>query len=572
MSDVLARARSKLRRAARRLGLVLLAGGSGLALAGADPQPAARTLASVDGEAITLDDFLLALDSLHGGTAEEAARPRQDPQQLLERLITVKVVAREAREIGFDSREDFVEELEAFRRNTLIDLTLRDRAGQVGKPAPDAVERRYRIAAGEAKVDALHFAKLGDAEAFVSRVTQEGAAFDEVVEEYVRDGRAEGGPGTEFIPLGEVVPAVAGTILDLEPGEIGRPVPLEAGATVVRLVELRVRDDPEARRSAERDVLEAARLKALGAYVDELKGQYARVNQDLLEELDLDVTGEALAALRQDGRAVVEIQGGTPITVGELTVEAGSSFFHGVEKAAREGKLGERMHEALHELILRRVVPLEGRRLGIDGGAEFLGAVRAFEEERLFNAAVRSVVMPEVRVDEAAVLEYYDEHAGEYPGPALVRLDSMAFADREAAERALDRLRRGADWGWTLEHAAGRAQTGPSALIDFRLQRAVDLLPQDLRSDVERAAPGEFLLYAPGGGPAYVLAVLEKPPREPRELSEVRGSIVARLREERARAVLEEWTGQLREASDVRVLVSPSELASLVADARGSGK
>jgi hypothetical protein len=180
------------------------------------------------------------------------------------------------------------------------------------------------------------------------------------------------------------------------------------------------------------------------------------------------------------------------------------------------------------------------------------------------------VVLPEVRIDEADVARYYEEHKQDYPGPELVRLESMAFVERSAAEQALDRLRRGADWQWTLEHAGGQVEgDARERLIEFRALRAVEWLPPSLQDELRAAPAGAYLLHAPPEGPTYVVSVVAKPPRAPLPLDEVRGAITAKLQEERSRVALDEWVAKLRAASAVEIRVGAQALQALVDAERG---
>ncbi len=102
-----------------------------------------RALATVNGDAVTLESFLLELASIHEGEeAKEGKRPRQAPWALLDRLITARLVVQEARNIGLDASPEIKREMEAFRLETLERLLLERQVREIRKADPAAVERR----------------------------------------------------------------------------------------------------------------------------------------------------------------------------------------------------------------------------------------------------------------------------------------------------------------------------------------------------------------------------------------------------------------------------------------------
>lgn len=553
--------------------LLLVAGGPRATTPPPAAPPGTTVLARVNGEAITLDDFLRTLASVHTGMEPEGLqRPQQDPQALFERLITVKLVAQEARKMGLDELPAFRAEAVAFRRTTLADMALQRTAELVAGPDPQLVERRHKTLAGEAKLDSVLFEHEQAAQAFVARIGA-GEPFDKVVEELVAAGRASGGLATGYTSLDTVVPDVLHAVLALGPGETSAPIPVEGGFTVVRLIDLRLREAADARRRAEREALEAARLRAIRRRVDELRKKYARVDEKLLEALDFEAREPGLPALRADTRPVVAIEGGEPIRVADLAAALDRRLFHGADRAAESRQLNQRKHEVLDDLIVNRVAVVEATRLGVDRSKEFRAVLREFEEGALFRAAVGRVILPEIRVEEAEIARYYEEHRSDYLAPETMRVESLAFSERRDAEQALDRLRRGADWQWTREHAPGQvpAEAAAGVMVLGGGAVAITALPAEVQEIVRGAASGEYRLYAPERGPSYVLWIREVAPRQPLELGAVGPRIEATLREERAQAALAEWVSRLREASHVRVLVSQQDLERFLRQRRGGG-
>ena len=153
----------------------------------------------------------------------------------------------------------------------------------------------------------------------------------------------------------------------------------------------------------------------------------------------------------------------------------------------------------------------------------------------------------------------------DFTSPEMLRVESLAFTDAGAAERALGRLRAGADLAWLRANAEGRADDGavPEALrFDGRLLTR-DSLPAEVQRSLEGATPGDFRLFTEGSGRAHVLAVRDSVPARPAPLDEVRMEVARKVFDEKRNQVMDEWTAKLRQASEVEIFATSEELREL---------
>ncbi len=524
-----------------------------------------RALATVNGDAVTLESFLLELASIHEGEeAKEGKRPRQAPWALLDRLITARLVVQEARNIGLDASPEIKREMEAFRLETLERLLLERQVREIRKADPAAVERRYRALVGEARVLSVLVMEVAAAEELDARL-RAGAAFETAILPVVAAGKAKKGE-IETVKLVETVPAVAEAVAALRPGEATRPIQVEGGFTLVKLVDLHVPEDAAARAKAEEDALGARRLETIGRFTDDLERRYAKVDRKLVDSLDFEAKQPGFEVLKKDRRVVAEISGGPPITVADLALGLERRFFHGTGRAAERKRINSKKPEALHELLVRTTTVLEARRLGLDRTGELRSAVSAHEEALLFDAFVKKVIRPEIRLDDGARRKFYADHAADYTTPETMRIESLVFGERGAAEDALAKLRSGADFRWTRQNAPGQLDPKHREdLLELTGSPVVTAeLPENVRKALAGARSGDFRLCADASGPTYVLRVREVFPPKPRSFERVREEVAALLLAEKMKEALDDWARKLRTASEVRVHVTPETLDRLV--------
>ncbi|MDW7712628.1 MAG: hypothetical protein SCH98_19355, partial [Deferrisomatales bacterium] len=127
-------------------------------------------LAEVGGEPITLDELWRTLRPAPeaGGERDDlvgAAARAREPMKLLERLIDIRLVVREAHEIGLHELPEVREYVEAFGRRTLREHLAEHRLRSV--EADEAVvERLYREATREWRLRGVVFPEEADARAF----------------------------------------------------------------------------------------------------------------------------------------------------------------------------------------------------------------------------------------------------------------------------------------------------------------------------------------------------------------------------------------------------------------------
>jgi hypothetical protein len=155
---------------------------------------------------------------------------------------------------------------------------------------------------------------------------------------------------------------------------------------------------------------------------------------------------------------------------------------------------------------------------------------------------------------EEEVKGYYTAHVKEYSSPEMLRVRSLAFTARPAAESAMRKLREGTDYGWLASNAEGQAATGTPGLLTFDGRPVTtDSMPAGLQKTLAGSKPGDHRLYASPEGPFYVLAVQQVIGADPRPYDEVRMEIARKLYNDKLKKAVEDYARKLRAHSKVAV-------------------
>jgi len=514
-------------------------------------EKAALPIARVGDRTVTLSELTAAIGAAHRSHADGAKAGRKDFRRVLDRLIAARLVAQEAEAMGLDELDEFKAELARFEE-MLLKRELQEIALRGLKPDPAEVERIYGEMTREWQLSSALFEKAADAK-LVAAAALDGD-FAALVRQAVASKKATGGETGWFTPE-KMLPPVVEAVIKLKPGQVAPPVQVTGGFALVRLVGVRQRKDPAARRRAEAAALEAARSRRLREYYEAMERKRVHRDQKLIDGLDFEAPAPGFAALEQDARAVATIDGAPPVTVAEVAAEVRAAFFHGVNEAIKEKRVNAKKQQYVDSVIARRLVALEVAGLKLADSPEHKRAVAEERDATLFNLFVQQVVAPDVKVTDQELQAYYDAHKKEFTYPAFYSLQSLAFATAPAARAAFDKLKAGTDFNWLRQNAEGIAPTGPDVLqLDGSAIAAGGLSPEVAKA-VTGARAGDVRLMD-RGALHYVIAVRQVTEPRAQPFAEVRKDIAPKVFDEQLQKSLDDWLAKLRKARPVKVYIT----------------
>ena len=225
----------------------------------------------------------------------------------------------------------------------------------------------------------------------------------------------------------------------------------------------------------------------------------------------------------------------------------------------------------MNEILLKRLLAREAFRKKIDKTPAYKERVEAYRAEVLFGTFVQKVIDREIRLDDAAIRKYYEEHQKEFFSPEKKRLMDLAFEKREDAADALEKLRRGADIKWVKANAPGQVDEmsrkgGLPQGGGFFVQKD---LPDGIRETVSGAGPGEYRLSQSPEGQFFVLYIQEVIPAQPYPYDMVKDSIANEVFRKEQQKSLEGWVEKLRAASEIQIFATQDEMEKIFVPSGG---
>ncbi|WP_242335417.1 peptidyl-prolyl cis-trans isomerase [Anaeromyxobacter sp. SG66] len=529
------------------------------------PRFASTPVAVVDGDVITMGQLVDTLALEHaprspeeGATGEEAApaapASRSDFTRVLERLIDTRVVASEARDMGIDDLPQLKEELAKYEETALRKVFEQTVSKDV-KADPAAVERIFQDSVREWKLRSIVLDKEEDAKA-VAPLVRDAKAFEETAKRLVAEKKARGNEEPVFVPESKLLPQIEMAVAALKPGQVSPPVKIPSGWTVIKVVDVRYPEDPEARAIAEERALAAKRREAVIKAYEALAKKYATVDEKLIDRLDYEAKKPGWNALYKDKRVLAKIRGEAPITVGDLAAGISLKFFHGMEGPIRANQVNVVKRQTFEGMLMRRLFKKEALAQKLDQSEEYKAVVAEYETSLLFGMFVQRAVVPSVKVTEGELMDYYEKHKAEFSTPAFYRLDALAFRNGKAAQAALDKIKSGTDLKWLKSNAADLVPAEERDLDFGGTIYSAKGLPEELAKLLAGAKKGEFRLYSSRGGQAYVVQLLDVTPGKEQPYKESRETIGKKVFASSVEKALKEWVAKLRKEHDVKVYIT----------------
>jgi hypothetical protein len=512
-------------------------------------------LASVGDQVITVQELRNAVASVHEKmTMEKETQAKKSFMDILDRLVNVKLVNQEARNIELDKLPEIRKEMDNNAEMQLRQELFVDHVKDL-KPDEKEVERLYREMIREWKLNSVLFKKDADAKAFENEI-KSGKGFDELRAKAIKEGKAEQAGQNEenYANAASLGPVLATAIANLKAGSVSPIVSLQNQFIIVKVLDDRSVENTEAREKARAQVLSKMKLESLKKYKDDLYKKYVKQEIKVIKSLDFEAAKPGLKALVKDKRTIVTVKGEKPITVSELAEAIRDKYYHGVETAIKEKRVNREKLPILDELISKRVFRRAALEKGLDKTKDYKLKLAQFEESLIFGTFIEKVVKPDITITQDEIKAYYEDHKSGYVYPQMLQIEDIVFKNKDDAQTSIDKLRKGMDFKWLKNNAEGQVAKDAKGVVEFGGQMlSVRSFPEDLQKVLNGAREGDYRLYQSPEGYSYVLLISKEAPARTQTLEEVKSDVAEKVRWQNFGKAVDEWFKKLREAYPVTI-------------------
>jgi parvulin-like peptidyl-prolyl isomerase len=246
---------------------LMVAGHAGLFATGAATLPVHNgrpVVATVNQDAISLDEFVAQLPAPVDRSRLQQGRGTSEEVDLLERLVTIKLLFHEAVAMGIADLPEVRKQVDVSSREILREVLLQRLVKDV-KPDPAAVEKRFRELSKEWKTTSLLFHDEAAAKQAKAQLDR-GANFTDVAAKAVATKTAKADADEAYHSKSDYLPQIIAAVAPLKTGQVSPVIRLQTGFVVVKVLDIRHPENTQARAAARQAVLDQQRLEALKAH------------------------------------------------------------------------------------------------------------------------------------------------------------------------------------------------------------------------------------------------------------------------------------------------------------------
>lgn len=449
------------------------------------PPGTSGQLAIVNGDTIAAADMDKLLVSSHRAMSSDK-KESFDYRKLLEKLVNDRLIIQEAKAMGMDTEDDFVERLQDEQRKKARRLFVKEAFHPVLEVSEDDITARFERFYWKMQVRTIGVTTAAEAERLLTEI-ESGAPMDSIAREVSLDSRRFKGGLHNLKYWKDVVMEVRDAARQLTVGELSGVFRFRDAHMILR-VEQRIDAD-----AAERDyfvkeiktvLANERKTSAWNHFLDSLAEHYpAVIDSGLLATITADSSKVFLGDfLRGSEQPVVRIGAREVISeealrreVSHSAMNAGDQTFGKIFATAMEG--------AVHQSRLMAAAVDQG----YPERPSILKHIAVLRDSLLVEIYLNENIAGRIAFNREEFEEYYEEHLEEFREPSEVRLAVLQLKDQADADQAAAFLADGADFDYIASRMDGRDEVDH----DENQWYSVETFPSPVAAALERLAIGQ---------------------------------------------------------------------------------
>ncbi|MDH3892703.1 MAG: peptidyl-prolyl cis-trans isomerase [candidate division Zixibacteria bacterium] len=415
-------------------------------LAYSSPRAGAVRLAVVNGDTIDSEDMDRLLVTSHRAMSVQKKESFQY-RKLLEKLVNDRLIMQEAKAMGMDAEEDFVERLRDEQRKKARRLFVRETFRPALELSEDDITKQFERFYWKMQVRTIGVTTATEAERLLAQV-KAGASMDSIAREVSLDSRRFLGGLHNLKHWKDVVMEVREAALDLAAGEFSEVFRFRDAFMFLR-VEQRSEADPAERAYFEKEIktvlTNARKASAWNQFLDSLAGHYPQVvDTGALARIQADSSKVFLGDfLRGSERSVVRVALNEVISEQALRREISHAAMNSGDQTFSE-ILATALEASIHQSRLMAAAVERG----FPDRPSILQHIATLRDSLLVQIYLNENIVEQMVFNREEFKDYYDQHLEEFREPGEVRLAVLQLKDRADAEKGAGFLSDGADFDY----------------------------------------------------------------------------------------------------------------------------
>jgi len=168
---------------------------------------------------------------------------------------------------------------------------------------------------------------------------------------------------------------------------------------------------------------------------------------------------------------------------------------------------------------------------------------KEFGREILLQKLIDVDVNSKIKISEEEIEDYFKKHRGRYKSEARVKVSQIVVRDMAKANKAMERLQAGEDFGKVAADVSIGPEAGRGGDLGF-ITRLV--MPEPLDKTIFQMAVNEISPIVQSSYGFHIFKITEIQPAKDRDLTDVRDDVLADIRMQKEDAAFASWLAELK--------------------------
>ncbi|MDQ1328745.1 MAG: peptidyl-prolyl cis-trans isomerase [Candidatus Poribacteria bacterium] len=215
----------------------------------------------------------------------------------------------------------------------------------------------------------------------------------------------------------------------------------------------------------------------------------------------------------------------------------------------------------LDELVEEKLLTLVATEQKLDKTQEIAKQVKEYRDQLMLKELVKQEVDDKVKVEDADIQKYYDDHKADYVDPEKIVVTEVTLKDEAKAKELMAKIKEGADFTELAKELDAKGESfGPGMgsggkTISFsRASYSSAKLFSDTAFNLKPGEISDIIVQPYGQDTFYMIARLdERTPSKQKELSEVKDDVQREVDIQKKRERIDQWLTVLKKEKNFKI-------------------
>ncbi len=498
-------------------------------------------LAEVNGDQITEDELAYALTIEH--RRERLSKTGAlDLRGYLEKLIDDKLIVQEAIQMGLDEDPAVKRKIRAFIVRESVTQLYNDRILSKIKVSDEEALEYFKKNYKEYHLQLIELDDKEKAERILKEA-QSGKDFGELAKKYsIHPSASQGGKVVYTVLNLKKSPRFESYVKKMKKAEIIGPLEFSRRYYLVKLIDIKEPDLEKFQKvkdDIKRRIKRIKENRLSQKYLKELKKKVKIwKNKELIDTLiKAEKENKLDELLKTDKSRVVARVNDYVLTLEEIIIY-------------RKENPRRSIATLIQKWIDTKVVDIEALKQGYENKEPLKSKIKRYKEYLLKKTFIGTAVVPQVKIDQASVKEYYEKNKDRFRSPTLYRIQQITVGTEEEAKSLIKELKAGADFGWLAKRRSQDSFSQFDGMIGWKTK---EQMPKRLQELIDKMKIGDFTNPIKTGTVYRIVRLEDKKPGEIKPFDSVKKEIRRRLFNKEVERLLKKYIETLRKDSEIVV-------------------